>query len=148
MRYCYYLFIFFTLSLLISSSAIYSADFNIKLRKTDISELKQQLIPAFEQNIQVIKNLLSCLEKGKNVDDCLEQLTIASDQNNLKKYKRQQEQIRLEFNKNRDEKNTQEQIIRKFKHLLIRAEEVKLCLKRGQSTNALKDCVIQYRTES
>lgn len=148
MRYCCYLIIFFTLSLPILSSTVYSADFNIKLRKTDISELKQQLLPAFEQNIQVIKNLLSCLEKGQTADDCLEQLTIATDQNNLNKYKQQQEQIRLEFKKKRDEKNTREQIIRKLKHLLIRAEEVKLCLERGQSANALKDCIIQYRAEN
>ena len=67
MRQYLYLFLSSILAFLIFLIPIHAADFNIKLRKTDINELKQQLMPAFEQNILYLNELLSCLERKKRL---------------------------------------------------------------------------------
>lgn len=146
MRYCGFLIIFFTLSCLIFSNSVYANDFNIKIRKTDISELKKQLIPPFEQNIQVLKDLLLCLEQGKSVEACLKQLTLTSEQNSQNRFEERHRQIQSELEqKLHQQKPSQEQIIKELKKLLVDAEKVKLCLNQGQTANDLKDCVMQYR---
>ncbi len=61
------------LSLLFLANPVLSAEFNIKLRKTDINELKQQLLPAFDRNIEYLNTILQCLEQGNTTDDCLQQ---------------------------------------------------------------------------
>lgn len=133
-------------SLLLFSYSIHAADINIKLRKTDVSELKQQLIPAFEQNIRTFNDLLKCLEQQDTIDFCLEQLTFVSERGNDKDYQERRKQIQTELNQKLLEKNiSRQKLIKELKQLLLEAEQVKLCLNKAQTVNELKDCIVQYR---
>ncbi|MCP3848748.1 MAG: hypothetical protein GY694_00715 [Gammaproteobacteria bacterium] len=125
-----------------------AADFNIKLRKTDINELKQQLMPRFEQNIDYLNTLLVCLENGKSVDTCLEDYSIAL-KNNKKINTQEKEQRSAEIkaaveNKINEKDISSEQMISELKKLLQEAESVKLCLIKGQTANELKDCIVSH----
>ncbi|MCU7939547.1 MAG: hypothetical protein KZQ64_01365 [gamma proteobacterium symbiont of Bathyaustriella thionipta] len=82
MHRIFYVFLSIVLSSLIPFTISYSADFNIKLRKTDINDLKQQLMPVFEQNVTVLTDLLYCLETGKTVDVCLSDSSPVDDNKN------------------------------------------------------------------
>ena len=76
MRHTFYLFLSTILFFLISFTLSFAGDFNIKLRKTDINELKQQLMPVFEQNINILHQLLTCMEKGNTTDVCLKDSSL------------------------------------------------------------------------
>ena len=131
------------LALLLSFSA-YGADFNIKLRKTDINELKQQLMPRFEQNLQVLNQLLVCLKRDIKLDDCLNQLALTTGQANEIDVNRQQA-IRQDLeDKINTKKIDRQQVILELEKLLLEAQKVKQCLVKGETANELKDCVLQY----
>ncbi|WP_198264367.1 hypothetical protein [sulfur-oxidizing endosymbiont of Gigantopelta aegis] len=128
-------------------SAVPAADFNIKLRKTDINDLKQQLIPVFEQNIDYLKQLLSCLEQGRSVNFCLndyvqvveQNSTFASEANSARK-----DEIKENIKSKLKDENVQpEELMVELKKLLVQAEEVKQCLYDGQTANELKDCIVK-----
>jgi len=131
-----------SLFLLFTSSSLYAADFNIKLRKTDINELKQQLMPAFEQSIQYLNGLLNCLEQGKPVDTCIDEYSVVLDDKKEAETKERREQIKQSIRKKIKDGNIQrEEIVIELKKLLLEAEKVKQCLDKGQSANDLKDCI-------
>ena len=146
MRKYFFVFLSVFLFLPISSFPVYAVDINIKLRKTDINELKQQIMPVFEQNIQLLTKLLNCLEQGKNIDFCLEQYDVMPDTENGAASKERNEQIKQNIkNKINDNNIQQDQIVFELKKLLAEAEDVKQCLYQGQTANDLKDCAIKYK---
>lgn len=152
MRHYSYLFLSFAISFLLFSTPLHAADFNIKLRKTDINELKQQLLPTFEQNIAYLNELLSCLEYGKKVDTCLNEFALTIDGNKtdgnksadsaLKKERNDKIKQNIE-NKIKENNIQPEQLIAELKKLLAEAEKVKQCLQKGQTANELKDCIVK-----
>ena len=119
-------------------------------------------MPTFDYNIQVLKQVLQCLENGNEMNVCLEHLS-----NELKKQhqdKSSQQSITVEENQRNEIREKQikqdikqrinqqdiskEQIIVNLRKLLVEAEEVRLCLNKGQTANDLKDCVVQYKNKS
>lgn len=148
MRHTFYLFLSTILCFLIPFTLSFAGDFNIKLRKTDINDLKQQLMPVFEQNINILHQLLACMEKGNSTDTCLENSSLAVDSKNVSDNERN-EQIKNDI-KNKITKNDipQEKIISELKNLILEAEKVTQCLYQGQTANELKDCVLIYDKES
>jgi len=147
MRLYLYLFLSFAISFLLLSSPLHAADFNIKLRKTDINELKQQLLPTFEQNIVYLNDLLSCLEHAKKVDICLNEFSLIVDGNKtadsaLKKERNDKIKKNIE-NKIKENNIQSEQLITELKKLLAEAEKVKQCIQKGQTANELKDCIVK-----
>ena len=147
MRHYSYLFLSSALSFFICLSPLQAADFNIKLRKTDINELKQQLMPKFEQNILYLNDLLSCLERKETLDVCLNEYSLVVDRKesvNLSINTERNEQIKQTLEKKISEKNIQpEEVISELKKLLAEAEEIKQCLYKGQTVNELKDCIVK-----
>ena len=150
----------FLLSLLSLSIPVSAADFNIKIRKTDINELRQQIIPVFEQNIEFIKNLENCLEIKNTLDICLknytESLTLTANNDTTNEEKKlRNDQIRNNINKKITELSDQNKGIKEkelinklkvvLKKFLIEAENVKQCLNNGQTANDLKDCIMKYK---
>ena len=125
-----------------------AADFNIKLRKTDINQLKEQLMPRFDQSIQYLNVLLSCLEQGKSIDSCLDKHSLIVEgkkSDDPAKVKERNEMIKQNIESKIDEKNIQsEQIISELKKLLAEAETIKSCLQKGQTANDLKDCIVKH----
>lgn len=125
---------------------VFSADFNIKLRKTDINELKQQLMPAFEQHIHYLEQLLTCLEADKNIELCLNEYAHIVDSREGTDTEKQQrnEQIKQKIEQALADKNVQsEQIIPELKKLLAEVELIKHCLINGKTANDLKDCIVK-----
>ena len=152
MRQYIHLFLSALLSSLIVLSPVNAAEFNIKLRKTDINELKQQFLPIFEQNIVYLNQLLKCLEGGKTVDYCLNEFSHMVEKNvsehsseySLEKQERNKK-IKADIQNKIDKKNIEpEAIIPELKKLIAEAEEVKSCLYKGQTANELKDCIIGH----
>ncbi|MCK5648175.1 MAG: hypothetical protein KAI22_04785 [Gammaproteobacteria bacterium] len=147
MRQYLHLFLSSALSFLIFLIPVHAADFNIKLRKTDINELKQQLMPAFEQNILYLHELLSCLERKKMLDVCLNEYTLVVDGKesaNSSLTKERNEQLKQTLENKINEKNIQpEEVISELKKLLAEAEQIKRCLYQGQTANELKDCIVK-----
>ena len=132
-----------TLAVLFGFSA-YAADFNIKLRKTDINELKQQLMPRFEHNLQVLNQLLVCLKHDNTINACLDKLAVTTGQTNEDNTSRQQsirQDIEAKINKTEIDR---QQVILELEKLLLEAQKVKQCLIKGETANELKDCVLQY----
>ncbi|MDX2504641.1 MAG: hypothetical protein QNL62_09220 [Gammaproteobacteria bacterium] len=149
MRKCRLVFLFFILFFMVWSNFICAADVNIKLRKTDINDLKQQLMPAFEYNIRFLQDLLRCLEQGEKLAVCLEKNALPLDDNNQVVNKERNELIKQAIKKKVKADNIQqEEIIVALKRLLAGAEKAKQCLYLGQTANQLKNCVIQYGNSS
>lgn len=148
----------FLLSLLSLSIPVSAADFNIKIRKTDINELRQQIIPVFEQNIEFIKNLENCLEIKNTLDICLKNYTESLTLTANEEKKLRNDQIRNDINKKITELSDQNKGIKEkelinklkvvLKKFLIEAENVKQCLNNGQTANDLKDCIMKYKKKS
>jgi protein subunit release factor A len=136
--------VFFFLVLFSTAPA---ADFNIKLRKTDINDLKQQLMPVFEQNIDYLKQLLICLEQDESINFCLNDYVQVVEKNNastaVANNARTDEIKKSIESKIRNENIQPEQLIAELKKLLLVAEDVRLCLDEGQTANELKDCIIK-----
>ncbi|MCW8932423.1 MAG: hypothetical protein OQL19_19580 [Gammaproteobacteria bacterium] len=135
------------LLLLVFITPLNAADFNIKLRKTDINELKQQLMPRFDQSISYLNELLNCLEHGKTVDTCLDEYSLIVEGKGTVLSPEKQERnkkIKQGIENKIDEKNIEpEELIVELKKLLKEAESVKSCLNKGQTANELKDCIIK-----
>ncbi len=128
---------------------IHAADFNIKLRKMGINDLKQQLMPAVEQNIIYLKGLLHCLERGKTVDSCVNEYSLAvteevkkSADSSLKQERNARIKQTIET-KIKEKNIQQEQLVAELKKLLAEADEIKQCLYQGQTANELKNCIIK-----
>ena len=147
MRQNLYIVLSFVLLFLISTTPLSAADFNIKLRKTDINELKQQLMPVFEQNILFLNQLIICLKRKNTIDNCLNEYTSLVDGKELtnsSKQKERNEKIKQGIENKINENNIQpEQLISELKKLLVEAELIKKCLYNGQTANELKDCIIK-----
>ena len=125
---------------------VFSADFNIKLRKTDINELRQQLMPAFEQNITYLQQLLGCLESGGQLDKCLNEYALSVDERQGSDAEKQVRNAQLKQKIDHalaDKDIKSEQIIPELKKLLAEAEAIKLCLYDGKTANDLKDCIVK-----
>ncbi len=135
---------------------VVAAEFNIKLRKTDINELKQQLLPTFDQNIAYLNSILDCLERGNSTDHCLDKQRL--DKHRLDKHplpgknsSAQQAENRTENLKHTIQKNvaqgnlSKQDIIDGLKRLLQQAKEARACLLAGQTANELKDCIVKYQ---
>ena len=134
------------LSLLFLANPVLSAEFNIKLRKTDVNELKQQLLPAFDRNIEYLNTILQCLEQGNTTDDCLQQFPppgrTAETQNTS------DQDIKHSIEKNLQKQGlTEADIIHGLKELLQQAAKVRSCLLAGQTANDLKDCIVNYKAK-
>jgi len=142
----------FILSVVILFSASvtlsYSADFNIKLRKTDINELKQQLMPLFKENINILTELLYCMEKGKVVDVCLNEYSHVIGGNKTVDKKRIEQLTNTIKQKISKDNIEQEKIIYELTKLLVEAEKVTQCLQKGNTANELKDCVLLFDKKS
>lgn len=147
MRQCLFFFLTTLLLLFVFQSSSYAADFNIKLRKTDINELKQQLIPAIEQNILYWEELLGCLENGKKTDICLDGYSHRLDSkyaadSSIKNEEKEQTKHTI-LNKINDKNLNQAQLILALKKLLIDAKDIKQCVNKGKTANELTDCIIK-----
>lgn len=147
MRQYLYLFLSTLLLFLFFLTPIHAADFNIKIRKTDINELKQQLMPVFEQNILYLNQLLRCLERDKTLDVCLNELSLVVDGKktaNSSLTKERNEQIKQTLESKINEKKFQpEELISELRNLLAEAEDIKRCLYQGQTADELKDCMVK-----
>ncbi len=130
--------------LLVFFTSSYAGDFNIKLRKTDVGELKQQLIPVFEQNIHILNQLLNCLEKGKAVDICIDDFLLVVDDKDLSSKQRSVEIRKNIKNKISENDSQPKKITYELRNLILEAEKVKQCLQKGKTVNELKDCVLLY----
>ncbi len=128
------------------ANPVLSAEFNIKLRKTDINELKQQLLPAFDKNIEYLNTILQCLEQGNTTDDCLQQFTPPGRTAETQNASDQDIKHSIEKNLQKQEL-TESDIIQGLKELLQQAEKVRSCLVAGQTANDLKDCIVKYKPE-
>ena len=139
--------IFISLFLLFFSSSLYSSDFNIKLRKTDINDLKQQLLPVIENNITLLKDLQNCLIKDNGIDLCLDNYAqtfsvinnISEDDSINKK------QIIADVKKKISKETQEDKIIVSLKKLIVEAESIKDCIIGGKNANELKDCIVKYK---
>ncbi len=132
------------LCLLFLANPVLSAEFNIKLRKTDINELKQQLLPAFDRNIEYLNTILRCLEQGNTTDNCLQQFPppgrVSENQS------ASDHDLKHSIEKNLQKQDlTEADIIQGLKELLQQAEKVRNCLVTGQTANDLKDCIVNYK---
>ena len=130
--------------LLVVFTSSYAGDFNIKLRKTDVGELKQQLIPVFEQNITILNQLLNCLEKGKTVDICIDDFLLVVDDKDISSKQRSAEIRKNIKNKISENDIPPKKITSELRNLIFEAEKVKQCLQKGKTVNELKDCVLLY----
>ena len=130
--------------LLVFFTSSYAGDFNIKLRKADVGELKQQLIPVFEQNIDILNQLLNCLEKGKAVDICIDDFLLVVDDKDLSSKQRSVEIRKNIKNKILENDSQPKKITSELRKLILEAEKVKQCLQKGKTVNELKDCVLLY----
>lgn len=110
----------------------------------DISELKQQLMPVFEQKTSVLKKLLRCLESRKTVDTCLTEESLFADSNNESDKQKNQQIITKIKSKISENSITQEKVISELKKILFEIEKVTQCLHAGKTANDLKDCVLVF----
>ena len=134
------------LCLLFLANPVLSAEFNIKLRKTDINELKQQLLPAFDRNIEYLNTILQCLEQGNTTDNCLQQFPPPGRTSETQNASGQDIKRSIE-KKLQKQELTESDIIHGLKELLQQAEKVRSCLVAGQTANDLKDCIVNYKPE-
>ena len=132
------------LCLLLQANPVLSAEFNIKLRKTDVNELKQQLLPAFDRNIKYLNTILQCLEQGNTTDDCLQQFPPPGRTSATQNASDQDIKHSIE-KKLQKQDITEADIIHGLKELLQQAEKVRSCLISGQTANDLKDCIVNYK---
>ena len=124
---------------------IFAADFNIKLRKTDINELKQQLMPRFEQNIAYLNELVNCLDVGKTLNTCLNEYALVVEKQDSSENLKRNDEIRRSIESKVDEDNIQpEALLSELKKLLMEAESIKSCLNKGRTANDLKDCIVKH----
>ncbi len=129
-------------------NSVLSSGFNIKLRKTDVSDLKQQLLPAFDRNIQYLNKILQCLEQGSSTDDCLYKFPPPGSESGTKNSSNEgfKHAIHKKLDKRLDKRElTEIDIIEGLKELLQQAEKVRSCLVAGQTANELKDCIVNYK---
>ncbi len=132
------------LCLLFLANPVLTAEFNIKLRKTDINELKQQLLPAFDRNIEYLNTILQCLEQGNTTDGCLQQFPPPG--RTSETLNASEQDIKHSIEKKLQKQDlTEADIIHGLKELLQQAEKVRSCLVAGQTANDLKDCVVNYK---
>ncbi len=133
--------------LLLLFPPLHAADFNIKIRKTDINELKQQIMPAFEQSIVYLTGLLNCLEHKKTTETCFEETTLHINEGELSADASLQKERNLQIeqrilDKIQEKNISPEQLTAQLKLFLIEAEAIKQCLNAGQTANDLKDCIM------
>ncbi len=126
---------------------LHAADFNIKLRKTDINDLKQQLMPAFDQSIIYLRGTLKCLQHGKPIEICLDEVAIHVANGNTSADIAQQTERNLQIKKQVLDKIQKknippEQMVSQLKLFLVAAEKIKQCINGGQTANDLKDCIV------
>lgn len=147
-----------SLVLVLLLNSVSATDFNVTIRKTDINELKQQLMPVFEQHIEYIKHFENCLELEQKVIFCLDNYAGSITNKTISEEdKLRNEQIKEAIKKKISDYSNKKQykgagdkeLISELKpilkKLLIEAEKVKLCLNKAQTANELKDCVINYK---
>ena len=124
----------FSLILFLSASNCFAADINIKLRKTDFNELKQQIIPQFEQQIVYLEAMTDCLVSETEIKTCIDQLPV------LKK------EIKIWIDKNiMDREDLRGQLVDGLKQFITEANEAKDCLIRSQSVNEVQLCALKYK---
>ncbi len=125
---------------------VISAEFNIKLRKTDINELKQQLLPTFDHNIAYLNSILHCLEQGNSTDYCLDKHPLPGNNSSIQQAETRTEDLKNTIQKKLVQGDLSEQdIIEGLKKFLQQAKEARACLLVGQTANELKDCFIKYQ---
>ncbi len=135
---------FFILLFISPFSHLSAAEFNIKLRKTDINDLKQQIIPVFQQNIIYLNELRGCLEQGNHSTICLS--SQKSDTNN-KPLADKGYFIRLNKiikNKMAESNASDRQLLSLLRQLVRALKQSKQCIKKSQNANELKDCIVHY----
>jgi hypothetical protein len=124
----------FSLILFLYASNCFAADINIKLRKTDFNELKQQLIPQFEQKIVYLETMTDCLISETEIKTCIEQLPVLK------------EEIKNWIDKNIiDREDLRGQLVDGLKQFITEANEAKDCLIRSQSINEAQLCALKYK---
>ncbi len=128
-----------------TATPVLGAEFNIKLRKTEINELKQQLLPAFDRNIGYLNTILQCLEQGNTTDNCLQQFPPPGRTSEAQDAS--DEELKHSIEKKLHKQDlTEADIIQGLKELLQQAEKVRSCLVAGQTANDLKDCIVNYKS--
>lgn len=133
------------LALLLSSvfQPLIAADFNIKIRKQDINELKQQFMPLFEQKIILVEDLLACLKQNRSFNICLDKIDLEQAASQ-KIDKQTSEQAKAEVQNYLEDKQLEvDVVIEKLDQLLTESKKIKACLDKGQTANDLKDCVVK-----
>lgn len=124
----------FSLILFLYASHCFSADINITLRKTDFDELKQQLIPQFEQKIVYLETMTDCLRSGADKKTCIEQLPIKD------------EPLKKKIAKGLLERDiSAEQLADVLTELISEAKQARTCLIKTHSVNEVKDCAAKYQ---
>ncbi len=122
----------FVIMFFFSVSNGFALDINIKLRKTDFDQLKQQLIPQFEQKIAYLQSMKNCLGTEKDTKACIDELPITD----IPLKKRIQKALS-------DRQITDEQIVDVLTELIGEANVVRACLINSESVNEVKDCALQ-----
>lgn len=142
------LIIFLSLLLFFLSTPLFSSDVNIKLRKTDINELKQQLLPIVENNISLLKTLQNCLVMDNGSEFCLDNYaqTFSVSNNISERGSSKKRQIISDLKKEITKELQQDKIIENLKKLIAEAESVKDCILKGKNANELKNCFVKYKS--
>jgi hypothetical protein len=136
--------VFMMILILGFSTQINSAEFSIKLRKTEIQDLKQQILPAIEQSIAVASQLQRCLQKNNNVETCLNSIRWPErlDDN---EHSQRRDEILQNLQKKVDNKNKAELIAEALDEFLIQSQQLKSCIQDGLTANDIKDCFLKFK---
>ncbi len=142
-----YLVVLFLFSL---SYPVFSSDFNINIRKTDINDLKDQIISPIDKNITFLKDLQLCLQNNKAIDLCVDSYavklnqTYSSEKLNSEDVTLKKEAIKKDL-KNKISDADRSDMLEKLKNLITEIEAIKTCITKAKTANEIKDCAVKYK---
>ncbi|MBE9525529.1 MAG: hypothetical protein IME94_01010 [Proteobacteria bacterium] len=132
------------------SCPVFSSDFNINIRKTDINDLKDQIISPIDKNITFLKDLQFCLQNNKAIDLCVDSYavklnqTYSSEKLNSEDVTLKKEAIKKDL-KNKLSDADRSDMLEKLKNLITEIEAIKTCITKAKTANEIKDCAVKYK---
>jgi hypothetical protein len=137
---------FLIISSLCLSNPVCAVEFNLKLRKTDVNELRKQFITVYDQNIVLINELLICLKQGKTIDYCINNGSQSLNNKEIEIPEARSEQFKKSIKKKITTNNIKsKQIVELLEKFLFDAKTVKRCLISGHTENEIKDCIMSKK---
>jgi hypothetical protein len=127
--------------------SVFSSDFNINIRKTDINDLKDQIISPIDKNIVFLNDLYICLQNKKAIEFCVEAYVdklsqiYTKEESISKDVLLKKDQIRNDL-KNKISDGDRSDIIEKLKQLITEIKSIKICIRKAQIANDIKDCIL------